>query len=167
MEKLAAIAGKLPYHRGRGKSPVIQVDQIDTPLVRGGVIEAERLRLDAEFLVSTGYIELFKVRIAVENFLMVRDAIVLDPGAGVVEAVGETADMSFPVANQEIEVVRTVPLRKIGRIRCGLGENGEWKGCDDKKQWQADQLAHFHSVRPFNDDADHVTYGRKRGLCNH
>jgi hypothetical protein len=34
---------------------------------------------------------------AVEEFLVVRDATVLDPDAGVVEAVGKTPDMSFPV----------------------------------------------------------------------
>jgi hypothetical protein len=48
---------------------------------------------------ATSDIELFEVRIAVEEFLVVRDAIVLDPDVGVVEAVWETADVSLPVAD--------------------------------------------------------------------
>src|SRR5205807_8272828 len=105
MEKLAAIAGKMSNHRRRVQSPVIQVDQIDTPLARCGVVEAERLRFDAEFLVGAGDIELFKVRIAVEEFLVVRDANVLNPEVGVVEAVRKPTNMSFPVTDQEIKVV--------------------------------------------------------------
>src|SRR5580658_10382432 len=105
MEKLAAIAGKMANHRGRVQSSVIQVHQIDTPLARGGVIEPKRLRLDAEFPVGAGDIELFKIGIAVEKFLVVRNTIILDPDVGVVEPVRKPADMSFPVADQEIKVV--------------------------------------------------------------
>src|ERR1700689_3577692 len=143
MEKLAATAGKMANHRRRVQRPVIQVDQIDTPLVRCGVVEAEGLRFDAEFLVGAGDIELFKVRIAVEEFFVVRDAIVLDPDVGVVEAVRKTTDMSFPVSDQEIKVVRTIPMGKICGIRGGLSLKRERKDCNDndndndKKQGQA------------------------------
>ena len=99
IEKLAAIAGKLARYRRQAKSPVINVDQIDAPLTGCGVVESERLRLNAEFLVGASDIELFEVRIAVEEFLVVRDTIVLDPDFGVVEAIRETADVSFPVAD--------------------------------------------------------------------
>src|SRR6266849_8392592 len=75
IEKLAAITGKLARYRRQAKSPVIHVYQIDTPLTRCGVIESERLRLNAEFLVGASDIELFEVRIAVEEFLVVRDTI--------------------------------------------------------------------------------------------
>ena len=74
--------------------------------MRCGVVEAERLCLNAEFLVGTRDIELFKVRITVEEFLVVRDTVVLDPDGGVVEAVRETADVSFPVGDQKVKVVR-------------------------------------------------------------
>ena len=116
MEKLAATACKMANHRGRVQRPVIQVHQIDTPLPRCRVIEAKRLGLDAKFFVGGRDIKLFKVRIAVEKFLVVRDAVVLDPDIGVVEPVRKPADMSFPVADQEIKIVRTIPLRKI----CGI-----------------------------------------------
>jgi hypothetical protein len=67
--------------------------------MRCGIVEAEGLRLNAEFLIGAGDIELFEVRIAVEELLVVRDTIVLDPDVGVFEAVREAADVSFPVAD--------------------------------------------------------------------
>ena len=67
--------------------------------MRCGVVEPKRLRLDVEFFVGARYLELFEVRIAVEEFLVVRDTIVLDPDVGIVEAVRQTADVSFPVAD--------------------------------------------------------------------
>jgi len=99
IEKLPAIVGKLANHRRQAKNPVIHVNQIDIPLMRCWVVEAERLRLNVEFLVGAGDMELFEVRIAVEEFLVVRDTIVLDPDVGIVEAVRQTADVSFPVAD--------------------------------------------------------------------
>src|ERR1700733_4245430 len=133
IEKLAAIAGELTNYRRQGQSSIIQVDQIDAPLARRGVVEAERLRLDAEFLVGGGDVELFKVRIAVEKFLVIRDAIVLDPGARVIQAVRKTADMRFPVADQEIKVVRTIALGKVCGIRGGLSLKRKREDCDNKK----------------------------------
>ena len=88
--------------------------------MRCGIIEAERLRLNVEFLVGAGDIKLFEVCIAVEDFLVVRDTVVLDPEIGVVEAVRETADVSFPVADDEVKIVRTIPLRKTCGVRGGL-----------------------------------------------
>src|ERR1700683_1420818 len=131
MEKLAVSAGEVADYWRRGESSVIEVDEIDAPLARGGVIEAEGLRLDAEGFAGagdvTGHIELFEVRVAVEEFPVVGDTVVFDPDAGVVEAVGETADVSFPVADEEVEVVRTVMLGKICGILRSLSVSGE--GC--------------------------------------
>jgi hypothetical protein len=78
------------------------------------------LRLDVEFLVGAGDVELFEVRIAVEKFFVVRDTVVLDPGCGVVEAIRQPADVSLPVADYEMKIVRTITLRKICGIRGGL-----------------------------------------------
>src|SRR6202042_2536735 len=47
MEKLASITGKVADYGRRGESSVVEVDQVDAPLTRGGVVEAEGLRLDA------------------------------------------------------------------------------------------------------------------------
>jgi hypothetical protein len=44
-----------------------------------------------EFLIGAGNLEFLKVRIAVEKFLVVRNAIVFDPDIGVVEPVGKAA----------------------------------------------------------------------------
>lgn len=110
MEKLAAIAGKVANHGRRVESPVIQVDEIDAPLMGCRVVEAERLRLNAKLLVGGRDIELFEVRIAVEEFLVVRNPIVLDPDVGVVKPVRQPADVSLPVGDQKVKVVRTITL---------------------------------------------------------
>jgi hypothetical protein len=88
--------------------------------MRCRVVEAERLRFDAKFLVGAGDVELLEVRIAVEDFLVVRDAIVLDPDARIVEAVWETADVSLPIADEEVKVMRAIALGKICGIRSSL-----------------------------------------------
>src|SRR3984885_11271888 len=133
MEKFAAGGGEMADHGRRGESSVVEVDQVDAPLTRGGVVEAEGLRLDAESFVGGDDIELFEVGVAVEEFLVVGDAVVLDPDAGVVEAVGETADVSFPVADEEVEVVRAITLGKVCGIRSGLSVS--WEGCsEDEKE---------------------------------
>jgi hypothetical protein len=111
-------------HRRQAESSIIQIDEIDTPLMRRGIVQPERLRLDVKFFVGAGHIELLEVCVAVEEFLVVRDAIVLDPGIGIVEAVRETAHVSFPVADQEVKVVRTIAAGKIRRIRVALSAKG-------------------------------------------
>src|ERR1700735_3895640 len=155
MEKLAAIASKMAHDRARVQRPVIQVDQINTPLPRCRVIEAERLRLDAKFLVGARDIELFKVGIAVEKFLVVRDAIILNPDIGVIEAVWKPAHMSFPVADKEIKIVGAITLRKICGIRTGLRRSGltpkpknrkSKTKTKTKKECPADEDFHFHFV---------------------
>src|SRR6202167_6719975 len=117
MEKLAAIAGKLANHGRRVESPVIQVDQIDAPLTGCGIVEAERLRLNSKLLVDARDIELFEVGIAVEEFLVVRNPIVLNPDVGIVKPVRQTADVSFPVRSLEVKDSRTITLRSARGVR--------------------------------------------------
>ena len=134
IEKLAAIAGKVAHHGRQAKSSVVNVDQVDAPLARCGVVEPERLRLDVEFLVGAGHFELFEVRIAVEEFMVVRDAVVFDPEIGVIETIGKATDMSLPVADEEVEVVRTVALRQVSRIVGGLSVQRDSKHCAENQQ---------------------------------
>jgi hypothetical protein len=91
-------------------SAVVQVDEIDAPLAGGGVVEAECLSLDAEFLVGAGDVELLEVSVAVEEFVVVGDAVVHHPGVGVVEAVGEAADGLENLLGRKI--ARRAPGRK-------------------------------------------------------
>jgi hypothetical protein len=133
MEKLAAIAGKLANHRRGVESPVIQVDEINAPLTGCGVVEAERLRFNAKLLVGARDIELFEICVAVEEFLVVRNPLVLDPNVGVVEAVRQTADVSFPVADHEVKIVRTIMLRKTCGIRGGLTERWRREHCNENE----------------------------------
>jgi hypothetical protein len=121
-------------HRRRVKSPVIEVDEINAPLMRCGVVEAERLRFNAELLVGARDIELLEVRIAVEEFLVVRNPIVLDPDVGVIEPVRQPADVSLPVADKKVKVVRTITLRKIGGIRGGLSERWRREYCNENEE---------------------------------
>src|SRR6202041_2178435 len=134
MEKLAAIAGKLANHGRRVESPVIQVDQIDAPLTGCGIVEAERLRLNAKLLVDARDIELFEVGIAVEEFLVVRNPIVLNPDVGIVKPVRQTADVSFPVSDEKVKVVGTITLRKIGGIRGGLSMKWRRECCNQNEK---------------------------------
>src|ERR1700683_1240409 len=134
MEKLAAIAGKLANHRRRVESPVIQVDEINAPLTGCGVVEAERLRFNAKLLVGARDIKLFEICIAVEEFLVVRNPIVLDPHVGVVEAVRQTAGVGFPIADHEVKIVRTIMLRKICGIRGGLSAKWRREHCNENEK---------------------------------
>ena len=84
------------------------------------------MRLDVEFLVRAGDLELLEVRITVEKLLVVRDTAVLNPDIGVIEAVGKAADVGLPVANEKVKVVRTIALRKISGIGSGLGKRQNW-----------------------------------------
>ena len=117
MEKLPAIPGKAADYRRYVKRPIIEIDQIDAPLPRSWIVETKRLRFDAKFLIGARHVELFEVRVAIEKFMVIRNAIVHDPGIGIIEAVGEPADVRFPVADEEVKIVRTIALREVCRIR--------------------------------------------------
>ena len=46
-------------------------------------------------------LKLLKIGVAIEELLMVGDAIVLDPIVGLDKAIGKSAHVSLPVANKE------------------------------------------------------------------
>lgn len=125
--ELAAISGEGTddgdVERAVVERAVVEVEEIDAPLVGGGVVHAERLPLDVEFLVCAGDVELLEVGVGVEEFVVVGYAVVLHPGGGVIEAVGEAADVDLPVADEEVEVVGAVALGEEG----GIGR-GAWLG---------------------------------------
>jgi hypothetical protein len=72
------------------------------------IIEPERLGFDVQVLLGIVDFEFFKVRVAVQKLLVIRDAVVLDPIVGANKAVRKPAHMSFPVADEEIKIMRTV-----------------------------------------------------------
>ena len=53
-------------------------------------------------------LKLLKIGVAIEELLMVGDAIVLDPIVGPNKAIGKPAHVSFSVADKEVEVVRPI-----------------------------------------------------------
>lgn len=83
---------------------------------------------------------------------MVRDAVVLDPGVGVVEAVGKAPYMSFPVADEKVEIVCSISLREICWIRSSLGERWDGKEHAEQEQREKCGLAGFHRTVPQDGD---------------
>ena len=61
-----------------------------------------------EVLLRIIDLELFKVRVGVENFLVIRDAVILDPGRRTDETIRKPANMSLPVTDEKVEVVRAI-----------------------------------------------------------
>jgi hypothetical protein len=49
----------------------------------------------------------FKVRVAFEELLVIRDAVILDPIVEANNAIRKSAHMSLPIADQKIEVMRS------------------------------------------------------------
>lgn len=109
--EFTSLSVKLAYNRRKIESTFVEIQQVNTPLVRFGIIESERLRLYSEFVVGAGNVELFKISVAVEKLFMIRDAIVFDPDIRSLQAFGESTNMCFPVTDEKIEIVRSVPLR--------------------------------------------------------
>src|SRR5215467_3978684 len=48
---------------------------------------------------------------SVENFLVVRDSVILNPGIRIVEAIGKATDMSLPIAGAECYVLFRHPIK--------------------------------------------------------
>ena len=109
--EFAAVAGELAYNGRKVERAFVQVYQVNAPLVRVRVIEAKGLGFDAELVIGGRNIELFEIRIAIEKFLVVRDAVVLDPHVGALQAFGQAANVGLPVSDEKIEVVRSIALR--------------------------------------------------------
>jgi hypothetical protein len=100
-----------------------------------------------QFPVYTGDLEFLEVRVAIEDFLVVRDSVVLDPDIGVVEPVRKATDVSLPVANEKVKVVRAIALRKVRGIRCSLSDDREYRA--DYDQREEPGFAGFHHKQPF------------------
>jgi hypothetical protein len=59
-------------------------------------------------LLWTIDIELLEIAVAIEEFFMIGDAVILDPIVGPNKAIGKPAHVSLPVADEEVEVVRSI-----------------------------------------------------------
>src|SRR5882757_4853541 len=59
-------------------------------------------------------LKLLKIGVAIEELLMVGDAIVLDPIVGPNKAIGKPTHVGLPVADKEVEVVRPIARARRG-----------------------------------------------------
>jgi len=59
-------------------------------------------------LLWTIDIELLKIGVAIEELLMVGDAVILDPIVGPNKAIGKPTHLSLQDADEEVEVVRSI-----------------------------------------------------------
>ena len=86
-------------------------------MTRVGIVQPKRLRLDMQMLLRTIDIELFEIGVAIEELLMIGDAVILNPIVLTNKAIGQPAHASLPVADKEIEVVRPI-ARGRRRFSC-------------------------------------------------
>jgi len=76
--------------------------------MRVRVVQPERLRLDVQMLLQIVDIKLLKISVAIEELLMIGDAVILDPIIGTNEAIGKPAHVRLPVSDKEVEVVGSI-----------------------------------------------------------
>jgi hypothetical protein len=69
--EFTSLSTKLAHNRRKVESTFVEIQQVNTPLVRFGIIESERLRLHTEFVIGAGNVELFKISVAVEKLFMI------------------------------------------------------------------------------------------------
>jgi hypothetical protein len=74
-----------------------------------------------EVFLGTIDLKFLKVRVSIENLLMIRDAVILDPSVGTNKAIGKPAHVSLPVADKEVEVVRSIVRRSRRFTSCRTG----------------------------------------------
>lgn len=115
--ELATVAVELTNDGRKAECAVMDVHEVDTPLVRLGILETKCLRLDAKVLLSIADVEFFEIGIAIEDLLVVRDAVVFNPGIRPYQTIRKPANVRFPVTDEEVEIVGSVPLRS-GQHRC-------------------------------------------------
>ena len=115
--KLAAVHIKFANHWRYAQNAFVQIEQIDVPLTRVGIVQPERLRLDVQMLLWIVDLKLLKIGVAIEKLLMIRDAVIIDPIVGPNQAVGKAAHVSLPVADKKVEVVRSI-ARGSRRFTC-------------------------------------------------
>ena len=61
-----------------------------------------------QMLLRTIDIEFFEIGVAIEELLMIGDAVIFNLIAGTDEAIRKPAHMGLPVADKEVEVVRSI-----------------------------------------------------------
>jgi hypothetical protein len=59
-------------------------------------------------------LKLLEIGVAIEELLMIGDAVILNPIVGTNKAIGKPAHVSLPVADKEVEVVRPIARRSRG-----------------------------------------------------
>ena len=82
------------------------------------IVQPERLRLDVQMLLWIVDLKLLEIGVAIEKLLMIGDAVIVDPIVGANQPIREPANMSLPVADKEIKVVRSI-VRRGRRFTCG------------------------------------------------
>ena len=75
------------------------------------IVQPECLGFDVQALLGIVDVEFFEVGIGVEKLLVIRDAVVLDPIVGAYEAIGKPPYMSLPIADEKVEIVRSIVRR--------------------------------------------------------
>jgi hypothetical protein len=68
-----------------------------------------------QVLLGVVDLELLEVRIAVEDLLVIRDAVILNPTARTDKTIGKPANVSLSVTDEEVEVVGSVA--QLGSLR--------------------------------------------------
>jgi hypothetical protein len=109
--ELATVVSELSDNWRQVERSPVEVKQIDRSLVGLRIVKSERLTFIAFVPLLAKGVEFFKIRIAVEQLLVVRNSVIFHPIIRAVETVAQHADVSLPVADQEVEVMRSVPLR--------------------------------------------------------
>jgi len=77
--EFTSLSVELADPRRKIGSTFVEIHEVNTPLLRFGLIAPERLRLYTELVIGTGNVELFKIGTAVEELFVIRDAVVFDP----------------------------------------------------------------------------------------
>ena len=106
--KLPAVPIKFANDWREAQDPFVQIEQIDAPLTRLRVVQPERLCLDVQMLLWIVDFKLLEIGVAIEELLMIGNAVILDPIVGTNKAIGKPAHVSLPVADKEVEVVRSI-----------------------------------------------------------
>ncbi len=97
--KLAAVPIKFANDWRYAQNALVQVEQIDAPLMLVGIIWPERLRLDVQMLLWIVDLKLLEVGVAIEELLMIGGAVILDPIVETNKTIGKPAHVSLPVAD--------------------------------------------------------------------
>ena len=76
------------------------------------------MRFDVQVFLGIVDLELLKVRIAVEDLLVIRDAVIFNPSGRTDQTIGKPANVSLLVTDEEVEVVGSVAKRGSLRRCC-------------------------------------------------